>query len=75
MTAEESASKLAEETAGIRALFMEKLDVDQEVADILVEEGFSSLEEVAYVPLKCWKSKHLTKIRLTNCVTVPVMRC
>jgi N utilization substance protein A len=51
MTAEESASKLAEETAGIRTLFMEKLDVDQEVADILVEEGFSSLEEVAYVPL------------------------
>jgi transcription termination/antitermination protein NusA len=32
-------------------LFMEKLDVDQEVADILVEEGFSSLEEIAYVPI------------------------
>jgi N utilization substance protein A len=30
---------------------MEKLDVDQEVADILVQEGFSTLEEVAYVPL------------------------
>jgi transcription termination/antitermination protein NusA len=30
---------------------MEKLDVDQEVADILVEEGFSSLEEIAYVPI------------------------
>ena len=33
------------------ALFMEKLDVDQEVADILVEEGFASLEEIAYVPI------------------------
>jgi N utilization substance protein A len=30
---------------------MEKLDVDEEVADILVQEGFSTLEEVAYVPL------------------------
>ena len=31
---------------------MDKLDVDQEVADILIEEGFTSLEEVAYVPLQ-----------------------
>ena len=30
---------------------MEKLDVDEEVADILIEEGFSTLEEIAYVPL------------------------
>jgi transcription termination/antitermination protein NusA len=51
MTAEESADKSAAETAVIRSLFMEKLDVDQEVADILVEEGFSSLEEIAYVPI------------------------
>jgi transcription termination/antitermination protein NusA len=51
MTAEESADKSATETAAIRALFMEKLDVDQEVADILVDEGFSSLEEIAYVPI------------------------
>ena len=51
MTAEESANKAEQETAGIRSLFMEKLDVDQEVADILVDEGFSSLEEIAYVPL------------------------
>ncbi len=51
MTAEESADKAASETAGIRSLFMLKLDVDQEVADILVDEGFTSLEEIAYVPL------------------------
>jgi N utilization substance protein A len=30
---------------------MEKLDVDEEVAEILVQEGFTSLEEIAYVPL------------------------
>jgi transcription termination/antitermination protein NusA len=51
MTAEESADKSAAETAAIRGLFMEKLDVDEEVANILVEEGFSSLEEIAYVPI------------------------
>ena len=42
-------AKSAEESAKIRALFMEKLDVDEEVANILLEEGFSSLDEVAYV--------------------------
>jgi N utilization substance protein A len=52
MDAAESAQKQAEETAAIRALFMDKLDVDQEIADILIEEGFTSLEEVAYVPLQ-----------------------
>jgi N utilization substance protein A len=52
MDAAESAQKQANETEGIRALFMDKLDVDQEVADILIEEGFTSLEEVAYVPLQ-----------------------
>ncbi|MDH0382776.1 transcription termination factor NusA [Comamonas aquatica] len=51
MDAAESAQKHAEETDSSRKLFMEKLDVDEELASILVEEGFSSLEEVAYVPL------------------------
>jgi N utilization substance protein A len=51
MTPEESAQKTEEESVKIRAVFMDKLDVDQEVADILIEEGFNSLEEVAYVPL------------------------
>jgi transcription termination/antitermination protein NusA len=52
MDAAESAQKQASETEGTRALFMAKLDVDQEVADILIEEGFTNLEEVAYVPLQ-----------------------
>ncbi len=51
MTEEESTKKQQEESGRIKQLFMEKLDVDEEVADILIQEGFSSLEEVAYVPL------------------------
>ena len=52
MTADESAQKQAEEADGIRKIFMAKLDVDQEIADILIEERFTSLEEVAYVPIQ-----------------------
>ncbi|MBK6361022.1 MAG: transcription termination/antitermination protein NusA [Comamonadaceae bacterium] len=52
MDAAESAQKHAEESDTIRKLFMEKLDVDQEIADILYAEGFTSLEEVAYVPIQ-----------------------
>jgi N utilization substance protein A len=51
MSMEESLAKNEEEVLVIRELFMEKLDVDEEVADILAQEGFTSLEEVAYVPL------------------------
>ncbi|MDO9401605.1 MAG: transcription termination factor NusA [Polaromonas sp.] len=52
MTADESAEKQATETDTSRKLFMDKLDVDEEIADILISEGFTSLEEVAYVPLQ-----------------------
>ena len=52
MTVEQSSEKHAEEFSKIRSLFIEKLDVDEEVANILVEEGFNTLEEVAYVPLE-----------------------
>ncbi len=51
MTESESAEKKEQEAARIRTMFMEKLDVDEDVANVLVEEGFTSLEEVAYVPL------------------------
>jgi N utilization substance protein A len=51
MTAEESEEKTERERSVIREMFMAKLDVDAEVADILIEEGFTSLEEVAYVPI------------------------
>ena len=52
MDAAESAEKQAAETGSIRQLFMKKLDVDEKIADILIEEGFTNLEEVAYVPLQ-----------------------
>lgn len=51
MSMEESLAKNEEELSVIRELFMEKLDVDEEVADILAQESFTTLEEVAYVPL------------------------
>jgi len=50
MTEEESEKKHEEEYSAVSKLFIEKLDVDEEVADILVKEGFTSLEEIAYVP-------------------------
>jgi transcription termination/antitermination protein NusA len=52
MTAEESQAKQSKESESVRKLFVDKLDVDQEVADILIAEGFNSLEEVAYVPMQ-----------------------
>jgi N utilization substance protein A len=51
MTQDESAKKAEAEYAVTRVVFMEKLDIDEELADLLIDEGFSTLEEVAYVPL------------------------
>ena len=51
MSEEESARKSDAERQTMRELFMTKLDVDEELADILIDEGFTSLEEIAYVPL------------------------
>ena len=51
MTVEEAQQKNESEATSIRTLFIDKLDVDEEISDILVQEGFSSVEEVAYVPI------------------------
>ena len=51
MSAEESQAKSAGERQAVRELFMAKLDVDEEIADILIDEGFTTVEEVAYVPI------------------------
>ncbi|HQR22713.1 MAG TPA: transcription termination factor NusA [Burkholderiaceae bacterium] len=51
MTAEESAQKQETEQVGVRQGFIEKLDVDEEIANILIAEGFSTIEEIAYVPV------------------------
>ena len=51
MTSDESTARAETERTNLLNTFMQKLDVDAEVAELLVEEGFSSLEEVAYVPI------------------------
>jgi N utilization substance protein A len=52
MTQDEASQKQESERGGVRELFIAKLDVDEEVADILIDEGFSTLEEIAYVPVQ-----------------------
>ncbi|HHH44999.1 MAG TPA: transcription termination/antitermination protein NusA, partial [Gammaproteobacteria bacterium] len=46
----QAAEKTEEEMQKLQKLFMEDLDVDEEVAVILAQEGFSTVEEIAYVP-------------------------
>jgi N utilization substance protein A len=50
MTQDQVTAKSEGEQATARALFMDKLEVDEEIAGILVAEGFSTVEEIAYVP-------------------------
>jgi transcription termination/antitermination protein NusA len=50
MTVEEAEQKSESESRSVLEMFMSKLDVDEELAGILVQEGFTNVEEVAYVP-------------------------
>jgi N utilization substance protein A len=52
MSLDEAAEKHEQEAGAVMQTSMDGLDVDEEVAEILVEEGFTTLEEVAYVPLE-----------------------
>ena len=52
MTEEEAAQKLEEESNKFVGEFIEYLSVDEDVAEVLVEEGFTTLEEIAYVPME-----------------------
>ncbi len=52
MSTDEAAEKHEQEAGAVIGVFREQLDVDEEVAEILVEEGFTTIEEVAYVPLE-----------------------
>ena len=52
MSVDEAIERQEAEAGQIMETFMEALDVDEDVAAVLVEEGFTSLEEVAYVPLE-----------------------
>ena len=50
MTQDQVTAKSEAEQAVARQVFIDKLEVDQEIAGILVVEGFSTIEEIAYVP-------------------------
>jgi N utilization substance protein A len=50
MSEQAAEEKSETEQKTLRELFMQQLDVDEDVAAILVQEGFSSIEEIAYVP-------------------------
>jgi len=52
MTEDDIRAKQEAETGDILRNFVDELDVDEEVAQMLVEEGFTTLEEVAYVPME-----------------------
>ncbi|WP_207062359.1 transcription termination factor NusA [Motiliproteus sp. SC1-56] len=52
MSEEEVAAKQEEEAGTIAETFVQHLDIDEEFAEMLVEEGFTTIEEVAYVPLE-----------------------
>ncbi len=52
MSVDEWNSKQQQEAGSSRDVFMDALDVDEDVADVLVDEGFTTLEEVAYVPFE-----------------------
>lgn len=52
MSVDEAVEKQEAEAGQVIQTFMDKLDVDEDVAGILVDEGFTTLEEVAYVPLE-----------------------
>ena len=51
MTQDQVTAKSEAEQTVARQLFMDKLEVDEEIAGILVSEGFSTVEEIAYVPI------------------------
>ncbi|MES9850068.1 MAG: helix-hairpin-helix domain-containing protein, partial [Candidatus Thiodiazotropha sp.] len=48
----QASEKSESEAKGFMDAFMEQLDVDEDVAAILVQEGFTSVDEVAYVPIE-----------------------
>ncbi|MFT5140014.1 MAG: N utilization substance protein A [Rhodothermales bacterium] len=69
LTVEDADKKSVEESQKVLATFMERLDVGEDVATILVQEGFSNIEEVAYVPeselleIKEFEEEIVTEIR------------
>ena len=52
ISAEEADAKDSAEVTRLQTLFIDSLNIDEEVADVLIAEGFTSLEEIAYVPMQ-----------------------
>jgi len=69
MNEEEAAAKSEQEIGRLVENFTEQLQVDEDVATVLVEEGFSTVDEVAYVPMS-----ELTAIRRFDAETVTLLR-
>ncbi len=69
MTPEENQNRQEEERSELRQTFISRLDVDEEVADILIDEGFTGLEEIAYVPMQ-----ELLEIEAFDEVTINELR-
>ncbi len=52
MTEKQAEQKNQAEFQALQDLFMQQLDVDEEIANSLIEQGFSTVEEIAYVPIE-----------------------
>ena len=73
---DEAIEKQEAEAGEVMETFMNALDVDEDVAGVLVEEGFTTLEEVAYVPLEeMMRSRASMKKFLKSCGPEQRTRC
>ena len=81
LTAQEASEKRAAEVNRIREEFMKSLDIDEAAANVLIDEGFSSVEEIAYVPKRnssrsklsiMKRSKSFVSAPATSCLLMPL---
>ena len=77
MTESDAEAKSETEARALVETFMKQLDVDENVANILVQEGFSTVEEVAYVPAggAGRRSRSSTRTSSRNCATARATCC
>ena len=76
MTEQQADEKNELEAGKFLSLFRDQLDVDEEVALILLQEGFTSIEEVPTCPRRrCSRSTSSTRISAGNCSPEPAMCC
>lgn len=76
MTADRVAAKSEAEQTSARQLFMDRLEVDEEIAAITVTEGFNTVEKSPTCrSASCWRWKASTKTSSKSCAPVPAMRC